>query len=338
MKRTAILIAAHNEAAVIAKTLQSALGQADIFVASDNSTDATAEIARKYTPYVLEVSRGGKGRAIRALIEHYDITQNYRSFLILDADTLLGKGAVRHFYKALGRNAGAVGVLRPANGGLCSYWRSVLHLMTAKVYRRGMAATNTIPIMSGTCAIWSTRAFRYIDYEDTPVEDMDFTYQIHRKKLGRIVYSPHSVVYTQEPLTLSDYCKQMLRWLRGYWLTTAKYKAPFGRQALDAGQALFIFEAVLNWARIAAVPLAAVDLAPLWILLTFLYDLVMLLIYGTITAIYHKNWRIAAVAPFFIGFFLLDSLLNLYSLLTYRKLKTGTWKSPTRLALDLSKS
>ena len=89
--KTAVLIAAHDEESVIAKTLAS-VSRHDIFVASDNSTDRTAVIARLFTNHVLEIKRGGKGRAIQALLDHYDIVSNYDAFLIVDADTLVGKG------------------------------------------------------------------------------------------------------------------------------------------------------------------------------------------------------------------------------------------------------
>lgn len=334
--KTAILIAAHNEELGIGRTIRSVIDQADVFVASDNSTDGTVQIARGHGATVIQVSRGGKGRAIRSLIERCNILDRYDAFLIIDADTIVGRGAVKEFEKALANNAGAVGRIESGNRGLVSYWRAVQHYMTAKMYRRGMAATGCIHIMSGTCAIWSTKAMKQITFEDTPVEDMDWTYQIHRKKLGRIAYAPGAIVYTQEPLTLGDYSRQMIRWFRGYWLTTAKYNAPFGGQSLDFGQALFMFEIAVNWARLIAMPLAAIGIAPRFILWSLVYDALVIGLFAAGAAIQARNWRILAYLPGVAWFYLFDMVLNIWSILTYRKLTSGTWKSPARLRMTLN--
>lgn len=334
--KTAILIPAHNEAGGIAATIKSARGY-DVFVVDDNSTDATAAVARAEGTRGISVKRGGKGKAIRALIEHYDITGNYDAFVILDADTLLAPGAIAAFESVMKPGvAGAVGRIECGNRSLAAYWRSVQHYMTAKMYRRGMAATNCIHIMSGTCAIWSTQAFKLIEYQDTPVEDMDFTYQIHRKRLGRIAYAPDAVVYTKEPLTIGDYSRQMVRWFRGYWLTTAKYKAPWGRQSLDVAQGMFMFEIAANWARLFALPLAIVGIAPRLLLWSYVYDVVIIGMFAIGAAIQARNWRIAAYLPAVAWFYLFDMILNLWSFLTYRKLTSGAWRSPKRTitALD----
>lgn len=334
--KTAVLIAAHNEASVIGATLAS-IGTRDIFVASDNSTDRTAEVSRRFTPHVIEIKRGGKGRAIHALIDHYDITGNYDAFLIIDADTLVGKKTIQAFEQALMPGvAGAVGRIEAGNNSLMSYWRSIQHFMTAKIYRRGMAVTNCINIMSGTCAIWTTEAFKHIDWNDTPTEDLDFTYQLHRKKLGRIAYAPNAVVYTQEPLSLSDYCKQMVRWYRGYWMTNAIYGIPFGRQSLDFGQAMFIFEITANWSRLLAtllIPFALVTPLLLW---TYAYEASIIGLFALITAVATRNTRIVVFFPLIIWFSVLDQLLNAFALLTYHRTRSGAWKSPKRLRMTLN--
>jgi len=52
--------------------------------------------------------------------------------------------------------------------------------------------------------------------------------QVHRKKLGRILFIPRAVNYTQDPQTLGDFTKQNLRWQRGLFQGLKKYKV--GRQ------------------------------------------------------------------------------------------------------------
>src|SRR5476651_1288370 len=65
-----LLIAAHNEELVLAKTINSAIAAGmspeDIYVVDDNSTDRTTEIARSIVPEqnAIKVRRSGKGLAL----------------------------------------------------------------------------------------------------------------------------------------------------------------------------------------------------------------------------------------------------------------------------------
>lgn len=334
--KVCVLIAAHNEAPNLAATLESCAGT-PTYVVDDSSTDDTAIIARRYTPYVIQVQRGGKGRALKVLIDTFDICNQYEAFIILDGDTLLAPGAVAEFAKALDdpQVAGAVGNMTNKGTSLFASWRSIQYLQVFTLLRRGMAAVNCIYVMCGTCSIWRTELFKQLDWHDTPVEDMDWTYQLHRKKIGKIAYASKADVITQEPATLRDYAKQMLRWLRGYWLTTHRYNAPFGGQSLDFGQMLIIGEMCLSWTRLILVALLwLVPWLTNWLLLSFGMDILILSAFGVASAIVYRKPRILYLLPLLPLVFLLDTLINFYSFITYRRLTSGVWISPKRLAAE----
>ncbi|HEY5855544.1 MAG TPA: glycosyltransferase family 2 protein [Aldersonia sp.] len=87
----AIIIAAHNEAAVIDDAVECAavlLPRTNIFVVSDASTDETAEICRDAGVNVLDLTvNRGKAGAIVAGLQHFEICRRFEVVMLMDADT-----------------------------------------------------------------------------------------------------------------------------------------------------------------------------------------------------------------------------------------------------------
>ena len=100
-----LIIAAYNEEAVIAERLDNALAMAyppeqlQIIVASDGSSDGTADVVRRYAGrgvLLLELPRQGKIHALDAAVQH----ATGEILVFSDANTMCGPGAMR----ALARN------------------------------------------------------------------------------------------------------------------------------------------------------------------------------------------------------------------------------------------
>jgi len=75
MQKIAVLIACYNEEPNIKKTIEgfrAALPEADIYVYDNNSTDASAEIARAAGAIVVPEYRQGKGNVIRSMFRDVD--------------------------------------------------------------------------------------------------------------------------------------------------------------------------------------------------------------------------------------------------------------------------
>jgi cellulose synthase/poly-beta-1,6-N-acetylglucosamine synthase-like glycosyltransferase len=193
-----------------------------------------------------------------------------------------------------------------------------------------MEVFNTIHILSGTCSIWRTEVVKQLDWQESPVEDMDMSYQIHRRKLGKLAYAAKAVVLTQEPTSLRDYTHQLTRWFRGYWLTTAKYKTPFGRQSLDFGQAVFLAEGAWTFARLLALPFLFLHFLPVWFVLAYVYDVCFLVVIVILSARLTRDFRPILFLPALLLLYFYDVVLNFVSFLSYRKLTTGLWVSPER--------
>ncbi|MFE4195035.1 WecB/TagA/CpsF family glycosyltransferase [Paenarthrobacter sp. NPDC056912] len=99
----AVIIPAHNEASVIARTLDSLTevigwGTVDVVVACNGCTDDTEEIAARYRGVrVLQVAEASKTAALNAADQ---VTQRWPR-LYLDADIEVSAGALREVFRAL---------------------------------------------------------------------------------------------------------------------------------------------------------------------------------------------------------------------------------------------
>jgi biofilm PGA synthesis N-glycosyltransferase PgaC len=238
----AIVIAAHNEQLVIEKTLDSASAQVPIdqvYVASDGSTDSTAEIAAGRGAHVLELSPNrGKAGAIVAAIEHFALAEHYDVVMLLDADTVLtedylSSGLPMFDDPGVVAVAGqASSILSPAPptlmGKILVTYRERVYLAVQYLLKYGQAAraVNVVSIVPGFASMYRTAVLGFIDI-DAPglsIEDYNMTFEIHAKSLGRIAFRPGSAVaLTQDPDRLGDYVTQVGRWSLGFWQTLLRH-------------------------------------------------------------------------------------------------------------------
>ena len=113
-----------------------------------------------------------------------------------------------------------------------------------------------ITVAPGCAASFRADVFAQLEWNtDTIVEDMDCTIQIHRKKLGKIIYQPKALVYTQDPSNLRSYIKQMYRWDVGAWQVGKKYQMVSGLNRVDFEYKLLMGEGVIFATIFLLIPL-----------------------------------------------------------------------------------
>ena len=98
--RIAVLIPCYNEEVTIAKVVDDfkrELPEAAIYVYDNNSTDATAEIARAHGAIVKREPRQGKGNVVRQMFR--DIEADY--YLMVDGDDTYPAESARALLKPL---------------------------------------------------------------------------------------------------------------------------------------------------------------------------------------------------------------------------------------------
>ncbi len=282
----AVIIPAHNEEPVIDTAISSALGlfnRWDIYVVSDSSKDATAEIAAKTGVNVLELlTNRGKAGAIEAVIEEFSLTENYDGVLILDADTELDAGYVEGARRQLlDEDVAAVAGFvvsewkpreRNIIGRIISAYRDRLYFMLQYFMRFGQTwkRANVAFIVPGFASVYRSRALREITVNPPGlvIEDFNMTFEVHRKRLGRISMRPDTKAYSQDPFTFRDYRKQVSRWTLGFWQTIRRHKVWPSFFWLALG--LYIFEVVL----VSLLFLVTVAIAAFVLLGTFGGDMV----------------------------------------------------------------
>lgn len=241
-RRLALLLPGHNEELIIATTIRSAVaaGQKveDIYVVDDGSSDNTRAEALQYLPEknILSLQRSGKAMAVFQAIKHFDIENRYIWVHIADADSVFCPDYFKLFRRRLNtkKYTVAVGFVQSMRGNWISRYRCFSYTYGQHIFRRIQSWLGMISVLPGPVTCFRTSILKRLDFAtESFTEDFDLTLQIHRKQLGRICFIPEAVNYTQDPLTLSDFCKQTTRWQRGFFQGVRKHRIGFQRQRID---------------------------------------------------------------------------------------------------------
>lgn len=287
-----VVIPAHNEELLVGRCVRSVLAAGvapeHIYVVSDGSTDGTAAVVAGIAGVNLltTATPSGKLGALRTTIAHFELTTRYRYLALLDADSHV---APSYFTEVLTRflvDAETVlvcGAPSSERHNWLTAYRALEYAVTLRVFRTGQSALGVITVAPGCASTYATRILPELEWDtQTLVEDMDLTMQIHRKRLGRMTFTPHAVAYTQDPQTIRQYIGQLTRWYSGTWQVMLLRRLPFGGQRIDAefavltGEGLFyalLFLALPGlawWAPGAVLSYLALDQA-LWFALAVVF-------------------------------------------------------------------
>ncbi|SNR53384.1 Glycosyltransferase, catalytic subunit of cellulose synthase and poly-beta-1,6-N-acetylglucosamine synthase [Haloechinothrix alba] len=253
----AVLIPAHNEEASIAATITSVLRLvpgANVHVVADGCTDRTTEIAGSFGVNVLELQPSrGKAGGIEAAVEHFELARRFELMLITDADTRLDRHYLDRGLRlmedpAMAALAGYAHVdWQPAavNGLgrlLLSYRTRLYAVMQGMKYGQTWRHTNVTPIVPGFASMYRTRLLPRMELNPPGlvIEDFNMTFELHRKKLGKIAFEPSVYGICQDPENLRDYYRQICRWWLGFWQTLRRHGLWFS--VFSAALVLFLFE------------------------------------------------------------------------------------------------
>lgn len=360
----AVVIPAHNEESVLPLCLN-ALGRivpmSNVYIGNDGSTDGTVAIAEA-AHCRIEHMRLNKGKAftIQRVLDEQHICERYRAVMILDADSEIDPHYLERALPLLnhpGTAAVAGHVLTNWRKHLLPRWsmffiayRLRLYLVLQAILRYGQTwgPTNVHYIVPGFASIYRAEVLKEIDIaaEGLIIEDFNMTFELHRKRLGKIAYSPSVRCVSQDPASLKDYFRQLKRWNLGFWQTVRRNGV--WPSLFWASLSVFIIELVIFSAFILTLPF---QLLYFWFNdATFnvislplagdnaltLNDLVIGLVlfdYG-LTVIAAIIARKPLLLIYGIGFFairFIDAFLLIYSfVLSYFVRSDGRWTSPAR--------
>lgn len=251
---TAVLVASKNGAGSIGDTVRSAVGQADVYVVSDGSTDDTADVARAAGAVVLDLETNvGKPAALQCAVRHFGLTARYDTLAILDDDTVIeGDFLVRASRAMKEGTAIVVGktATRWTDERKWNLWlgaRAYAYWRYQATVRRGQSALNVMSCISGSNSLYRTELLDQVLVPDTPyiVDDTYWTLETHRRNLGRIVYEPGAVAWICDPTNLRDWYKQNLRWLWGTFQGVWGHRIGRRASVFDLTYVLMILDWVL---------------------------------------------------------------------------------------------
>ncbi|MCT7374059.1 glycosyltransferase family 2 protein [Chelativorans salis] len=269
----AVVIPAHNEEIGLPKCLRALTAivpPKQIFVASDGSRDATVAIARAAGCRALDIQpNGGKAKALARAIRHYRLCDRFKAVLIQDADSEMDPHYLEHALPLFDDPevvAVAGHVLSrwrphvwPRADMVYAAYRTRLYRLLQMTFQYGQSWrwANVSYIAPGFASMYRTRALREIDITapGLVIEDFNMTFEVQRKRLGRIAYTPMARCSSEDPFTLKDYRKQVQRWYLGFWQTVRRHGIWPSRFWIALG--MLLFELILISLFVLALPFLA---------------------------------------------------------------------------------
>lgn len=217
-----ILVPAYNEEKVIARTIEGLLDtnypDKEIIVIDDGSKDNTLKIANQYKNKVkiLHKENGGKASALN----HGMAFAKGEIIAIVDADTIVGRDALKQLVKGFSTNknvAAVAGNIKVRNRKNWLTWSQALEYVAGiEIIRRAFDFFGSITIVPGALGAFRKTALEDVGtyHKDTLVEDFDATIKV--LKSGFVISgSTRSTAYTEAPQSFHDFYKQRKRWYRG---------------------------------------------------------------------------------------------------------------------------
>ncbi len=235
-KRFAVLVAAHNEEAVIAPLLDN-LQQLDypkelydVYVIADNCTDQTAVISRQHGAIVAErhtTRERGKGFAIRWMLNQLNLFDvPYDAVVMFDADNLVSQNFLKVMNNRLMAGKKVVqGYLDSKNpfdswvtvSMAISYW------YTNRMWQLARRNLGLSCALGGTGLCIDMQLLKTLGWDATGLaEDTEFG----AKCVGMGIYpewAHEARVYDEKPVTITASLRQRLRWMQGHFSCAETY-------------------------------------------------------------------------------------------------------------------
>jgi cellulose synthase/poly-beta-1,6-N-acetylglucosamine synthase-like glycosyltransferase len=349
-QRIAVVVAAHNEAAVLYETITSMFSQADppdaIIIADDGSTDGTSRLlverfgldepvvgewatSRAFPSlHWLRLAHGGKARALNVALQSPIDACRTPIVMTVDADTHLSPDAVAAMRTAFSDEpalVAATGVLEPVCGptivGRLFEWFQTYEYIRNFLSRYAWMRVDSLLLISGAFAGFRREAVVAVGGFDPHclVEDYELIHRLARHSalhgLGwRSRVIGQAQARTEAPSAIAPFLRQRRRWFGGFLQTQYWYRAMVGdgRRYGNVGR----------W----MLPVKAIDTMQPIFGLTALGILIVAIVHGRIAVIVPVSaWIIAKVA--------IDLGFHLWSVHLYRRWVGATTNSSFGLAL-----
>ncbi|WP_066389176.1 glycosyltransferase family 2 protein [Neobacillus mesonae] len=245
----AIVVAAHNEEAVIGelvknlKTLHYPNELYDVYVICDNCTDKTAKVVRENVAVAMERfndKERGKGYALKWMFDQLwkleEEGTSYDAVVVLDADNLVNQDFLSFMNTKLLEGYEVLqGYLDSKNpkdtlitkSYAISYW-SNNRMRQLSRQNLGLSAQ-----LGGTGFVVKTNVLKDLGWNATSLtEDVEFTQLYILHKGLPVCWVHEAIVYDEKPLTFIAAWRQKLRWMKGHADCMFRLTGPIMKQAI----------------------------------------------------------------------------------------------------------
>jgi cellulose synthase/poly-beta-1,6-N-acetylglucosamine synthase-like glycosyltransferase len=359
-RRVAVLIACRNGEATIGATVRSALGQGDVFVISDGSTDRTVAVAKAAGATVLAREHaGGKPDALREATSTLSLGVDYEYIVVLDDDTTISPDYVARLVAAMDKDSRIV----VASGRINSLWtderrwnpyiamRAFLYWSYQATIKRGQNALRVVNVICGANSAFRASVFVELVQENATyaVDDMFWLAEIARRRLGRIAYVHDAHSWTIDPHTFREWYRQTVRWSWGQFQSVRGHRLGMPIQR-DSKSSLgvrfswfdFAYLALLiDWLPYMIEPLLLVPVLyflsawinPMWFLVAYLATSMTWISIGAIAL---RKPRLVALAPAILLLDIVYRVTMLHAIvktIVQPRIAVCRWDSPERFEI-----
>lgn len=235
-KTFAVIVAAHNESAVIGQLLQNLKSLEypkdlyDIYVIADNCDDNTVEIAHDYGCIVCErhhPTKKSKGFAMEWMFERlFKMEKKYDAVVVFDADNLVHPRFLLEMNNRLLKGdriiQGYLDAKNPYDTWISgtfaiAFWviDHISHLAKTNI---GLSA-----VLGGTGMCIATDVLERHGWRATCLtEDMEFTMKSLAEGI-KTTWAHDAIVYDEKPLTFMQSWRQRKRWAQGQFDVAHRY-------------------------------------------------------------------------------------------------------------------
>ncbi|WP_400162503.1 glycosyltransferase family 2 protein [Brevibacillus sp. TJ4] len=235
-KSFAILIAAHNEEAVVGallenlKKLDYPQELYDTFVICDNCTDRTAEIVMAHQVRAMQrfdpVKRG-KGHAIEWMLEQlWQEKRSYDAVVILDADNLVSPNFLSEMNEKLVDGKQVIqGYLETKNpyDSWVSLSYALMYWYMNRAWQLSRYQLRLPNNLGGTGMCITTQLLKEIGWgANSLTEDIEFTARCVERNIYP-TWAHDAIVYDEKPIDLASSMRQRLRWMQGHFYCARQY-------------------------------------------------------------------------------------------------------------------
>jgi len=249
--RTAILVPAWNEAAVIGASVDRLMGlrypqdRLRVFVIDDASTDDTPQVigakAAQYPGSVVHLRReiGGQGKAhtLNHGLQHVLADDWTQAVLIMDSDVIYEPDSLRLMTRHLAdpRVGSVTAYIKEGSrpGSYLTRFIGYEYITAQAAARRSQNVLGAIACLAGGAQLHSRANIEAIGGRidtATLAEDTITTFKTQLRG-ARVVFEPHAAVWAEEPGSVRALWKQRLRWARGNVQVTRRFWRTWFRPA-----------------------------------------------------------------------------------------------------------